>query len=602
MNPALAMLAAGLVTAATAPLAARLARRLGMVNRPKADRWSQRVTPLLGGVAFMAGFLAAALSALPVGDPRVRAVLAGALLLFVVGVLDDRVGMRPSTKLAAQLAAAAILVQGGVVVELPGRLVLGIPLTVFWVVGITNALNLLDNMDGLASGVGAIGALVLAAFGAAAGAVVAPIPWLTTLALCIAGAALGFLPWNVSPARQFLGDAGSLPLGFLLAAAGILGTYRDAGNVFLVLVAPVFVLGVPILDTTLVTLVRKFHGRRVSQGGRDHLSHRLVALGMSERKAVAVLWAVSAGLGAAALLVSPDPRHLPGMGSMVLFGLLAAGAAIFGVVLGEVKVYREVAPEETEAAQGAREARAAFLLHARALAVVFLDLGFIVGALAAAHALHYGGRGEGFDRVRFFEALPAVLVAKLLVLQVFGLQRGLWRYFGLRDLAAVGTAVVSGSLLVVAAARFVPGLRGYPDQVLILDGVLLFLFLVGSRSVFRLVVETLAGFPSDGVPVLLVGAGVEGDLALRSLRIRGGVRPVGILDDDAALRGRRFHGIPILGARAGLADVLRAHPEVREVVLASAPDPEVLPTLRDAVHGAGARLVLAPSAHRFTEI
>lgn len=269
MSGLLALAVAGVVTAAAAPLAQAAARRFGLVNVPRADRWSKRSTPLLGGVALFAGFLAATLAFLPLREPRVQAVLAGAALLFAVGLWDDAKHLRPSTKLAAQLAAAAILILGGIEVEIAGRRVFGIPLTILWVVGITNALNLLDNMDGLAGGVGAIGALVMAAFAATTG-----VDWLAPLALAVAGAALGFLPWNVSPARQFLGDAGSLPLGFLLAAVGILGTYREAGNVLLVLAAPVFVLGVPILDTTLVTLVRKFHGRKVSQGGRDHLSHR----------------------------------------------------------------------------------------------------------------------------------------------------------------------------------------------------------------------------------------------------------------------------------------------------------------------------------------
>jgi UDP-GlcNAc:undecaprenyl-phosphate GlcNAc-1-phosphate transferase len=597
--PAVAFVA----TLAAAPLSQALARRCGLVNRPAPDRWSKRETPLLGGVALVAGIaaglaVAALLLDVPFGGPRARAVLAGAVLMFAVGAWDDVKGVRPATKLAAQVAAAAILVLGGVKVELAGRDILGIPLTIFWVVGITNALNLLDNMDGLASGVGAIAALVLAAFGAASG-----VEWLPAVALSVAGAALGFLPWNVSPARQFLGDAGSLPFGFLLAAAGILGTYRDAGNVLLVLVAPVFVLGVPILDTTLVTLVRKFHGRKVSQGGRDHLSHRLVALGMSERRAVAVLWVVAAVLGGVALLAAPQGKDEVNTETMVIFGLAAAGAAIFGVVLGEVKIYHAIDDAAGEQAERAREKRDLFLFYFRAVAVVFLDLLFVAAAYTAAHALRFGGRGEPFDRIRFFEGLPVVIVAKLVALQAFGLQRGFWRYFGLRDLASVGSAVAAGSILTVLGLGFIYGWSaGFSRYVLVLDAVLLFLFLVGSRAVFRLVVEHLAGFPDDGVPVLLVGAGVEGDLALRALRIRGGVRPVGILDADPSLRGRAFHGIPILGRPEDLEKVLAGNGAVKEVVLARAEEPGEQERLRAVARAAGAKLLLAPTALRFTEI
>ncbi len=600
MTEAVPFLVAAAASAALALPAQRLARRFGMVSVPRSDRWSKKETPLLGGAALFAGFLAAALVALPLGDRRVQGILAGAALLFAVGLWDDARGLRPTTKLAAQLAAASILVLAGIEVEILGRRVLGIPLTLFWVVGITNALNLLDNMDGLASGVGAIAALVLAAFGATTG-----VPWLAALALGVAGAAVGFLPWNVSPARQFLGDSGSLVLGFLLSAAGILGTYREAGNVLLVLAAPVFVLGVPILDTTLVTLARKFHGRKVSEGGKDHLSHRLVALGMSERRAVAVLWAVAAGFGAVALWASPAVGRGVAFGSVVLFGLAAAGAAIFGVVLGEVKVYHAVPLENGARAERAREVRNAFLYYFRAVAVVFLDLGFVVGALAAAHALRFGGKGDPFDQERFFEALPVVIVARMAALQALGLQRGFWRYFGLRDLAAVGTATALGTALTAGGLWLLYGHRGFlgfSSYVLLLDAILFFLFLVGSRSMFRLVVENLGGFPEDGTPVLLVGGGAEGDLALRSLRLRGGVRPVGILDGDPLLRGRHFHGVPILGTPEDLAAVLAERSEVREVILSKAPEPEAQERLRAAARAAGAKLLLAPSAHRFAEI
>jgi UDP-GlcNAc:undecaprenyl-phosphate GlcNAc-1-phosphate transferase len=582
-------------TVLLAPVFQAVARRVGMISIPKPDRWSKRETPLLGGAALFVGFLAAAAIALPLGNPRVRAVLAGAGLMFAVGLWDDARRLKPGTKLAAQVAAAAILVLGGIEVEVVGRRVLGIPLTFLWIIGITNALNLLDNMDGLASGVGAIAALVLAAFGAASG-----VEWLTPLALAVAGAALGFLPWNVNPARQFLGDAGSLPLGFLLAAAGILGTYREAGNVLLVLVAPVFVLGVPILDTTLVTLVRKFHGRKVSEGGKDHLSHRLVALGMSERKAVAVLWAVAAALGAVALWASPGVKAPWDIGTFVLFGLAAACAAIFGVVLGEVKVYKHV-PAENGAAVRERETRDAFLYYFRAVGVVLLDLAFVAGAYAGAHALRFGGRGDPYAQIRFFEALPVVILAKFVALQAFGLQKGFWRYFGLRDLAAVGKAVAAGSLLAAAGIAVGYGIAGYV-RVLVLDAVLLFLFLVGSRAIFRLVVEQLAGFPEDGTPVVLVGAGAAGDMALRSLRVRGGVRPVAVVDPDPSLKGLTFHGIPIVGTPSDLEAVLARSGTVAEIVLAQAPEPADQERLRAVARAAGAKLLLAPTAGRFTEI
>ena len=302
-----------------------------------------------------------------------------------------------------------------------------------------------------------------------------------------------------------------------------------------------------------------------------------------------------------ALLVSGEVRDVgPGTG-ILLLGLLAAGAAIFGVVLGEVKVYHAVPAENGRAARAA-ETRQAFLYYLRAMAVVLLDLGFVAAAFTGAHLLRFDGKGEPWAQTRYFEALPIVVVAKLVALQVFGLQKGFWRYFGLRDLAAVGKGVVAGSALAAAGLAAAFGWAGFSKPLMVLDAILLFLLLVGSRSLFRVVVEHLGGFPEDGTPVLLVGAGAEGDLALRSLRIRGGVRPVGVLDADPRTRGRFFHGLPVLGTPEDLEKVLRERPAVKEVVLARAAEPEEQERVRAVVRAAGARLLLAPTAMTFTEI
>jgi FlaA1/EpsC-like NDP-sugar epimerase len=166
----------------------------------------------------------------------------------------------------------------------------------------------------------------------------------------------------------------------------------------------------------------------------------------------------------------------------------------------------------------------------------------------------------------------------------------------------VAKGVVAGSALAAAGLTLVFGWAGFSKPLMVLDAILLFLLLVGSRALFRIVIEHLAGFPEDGVPILLVGAGAEGDLALRSLRIRGGVRPVGVLDEDPRTRGRFFHGLPVLGTPADLERVLRERPAVKEVVLARASEPAEQERVREVARAAGAKLMLAPTALRFTEI
>ena len=219
---ALAALGAALLT----PLVIRLAWRLGALAQPRADRWHQRPTALLGGTALYAASVTTALLMLATAFPPGRAaqtrllgLWAGATLVFALGLIDDRRGLGPTAKLAGEAAAACLLMSAGTRFTGVLPVWLAAPLTLFWVVGITNAVNLLDNMDGVVAGVAAVAALALAAGGAAArqGEVV-------VLALCLAGACCGFLCYNFHPARIFMGDCGSLFLGFMLSALALAGT------------------------------------------------------------------------------------------------------------------------------------------------------------------------------------------------------------------------------------------------------------------------------------------------------------------------------------------------------------------------------------------
>src|SRR6185312_11519851 len=201
----------------------------------------------------------------------------------------------PLPKLAAQLGAAAIVLSTGTSVQIVHTHWIGIPLGVLWLVGMTNAFNLLDNMDGLAGSL----AVIAAVFFALSAAIQGDATLVLVMSLALAGAVAGFLPFNLRPGRRaltWMGDSGSQLIGFTLAALGLASSYTVASSTVATLVLPVLVLAVPILDTTLVTIVRLLDGRPVSQGGRDHSSHRLVYLGLSEATAVILLALVSATL------------------------------------------------------------------------------------------------------------------------------------------------------------------------------------------------------------------------------------------------------------------------------------------------------------------
>jgi UDP-GlcNAc:undecaprenyl-phosphate GlcNAc-1-phosphate transferase len=280
------------------PLLRHLAGRTGVVDRPGGHKLHLQPMPLLGGLAMYAAVMLALLVLDRFYVRQSASILIGATLVSFLGLWDDRRGMRPLIKLAGQLWAAGILVVAGINIQLFDSHIGNGLVTLIWVVGITNSMNFLDNMDGLAGGVAAIASatfLVLALLNGQA--LVAP------LAAALLGASVGFLRYNLNPASIFMGDSGSLFLGYALAATAI--KLRFPGNTPEVTwMVPVIVLGVPVFDTGLVLLSRLRRGvNPFTTGGHDHLSHRLAA-STSRRQAVVRIWALALGLGLLGVIVS----------------------------------------------------------------------------------------------------------------------------------------------------------------------------------------------------------------------------------------------------------------------------------------------------------
>lgn len=308
------------------------ASRYGFVAKPKSDRWHKRPTAMLGGAAIFAATLLAFAAFVP-KQPKFLVLLVGSTFLFLVGLLDDMLNIKPYQKLVGQMMGAVFVVGFGLVLPLTGNQLFDIWITVFWLVAITNAVNLLDNMDGLAAGIAAIAAISMA-IGFAANGQSAEL-LMTTVFI---GALIGFLIFNFNPASIFMGDCGSMFVGFLLASSVLIGnTGGQSRGIFTILAVPVLILFVPIFDTTLVTVLRKMWGRKASQGGRDHTSHRLVALGLSERAAVLMIYGFAGCAGLLSLIVS----SLETTESLILIGLFTVILAIIGVYLSKVKVYEE---------------------------------------------------------------------------------------------------------------------------------------------------------------------------------------------------------------------------------------------------------------------
>jgi len=306
------------------PLARRLAMRAGITDAPSAHKVHTRPTPLLGGLAiYAAAMLALALFG-GTTVAQLAGILAGGTVVAMIGMWDDRRPLRPILKLAGQVVCAVALIASGVHVQLvagpligPGLGLVDALLTVVWVVAVTNAMNFMDNMDGVLGGVAAVAAATLVLLANASGQqLVAP------LAAAVLGASLGFLVYNFNPATIFMGDGGSLFLGFVLAALGIKLRFpgRSPDVTWMV---PVLVLAVPLFDLALVVMSRT--RRRVNPfttGGQDHLSHRLVRRGASPHEAAQSIWLLGCAAGGLAIFVS-DARRLEGW--LVLAGVAALG-------------------------------------------------------------------------------------------------------------------------------------------------------------------------------------------------------------------------------------------------------------------------------------
>lgn len=546
LAPSLAALLVGaLVAAVSTPLCARLAAARGLVVRPRADRWHTRPTPLLGGLAMGLGVAIATALVAPEGGDRLPFVVIGAGVALALGLLDDIRHLAPSTKLVGQVLAGGVLVVGGVRFELIPFEPLAFLVTVIWVVVLMNAINLMDNMDGLAAGIVAIAGVMLAL--TASGST----PAAAIVAAATTGAALGFLIHNFHPARVFMGDAGSMLLGYLLAAATLLHTATGAANVAVALIGPLIVLGLPIFDTALVMGSRLWSGLPVSRGGRDHASHRLAALGLPDRTAVLFLYCVAGALAALGLV-------LDAVSELVL--PLAALAVSLLALLGLFLLESERSAAAADSARGR-------LLRGLSTYVRFgfevgLDLLFLTTAYYVAYLIRFEGQPQGIWLPVFMRSVPFVVGLQLVALVLLGVYRTLWRYLGISDVTAIVRAVAAGSAVATAAVLLLDRIEGYSRAVFVLDAILAVVLLAGSRAFVLWLRHWAAARPrSGGRRVLIVGANDAGAAAARLLaRTRDATYvAVGFLDDDPGKRYRQIGGVRVVGTTSELESVLARH-------------------------------------------
>lgn len=296
---------------AITPLAKKWAKKVGAIDIPKDDRRVHvKPTPLLGGLAIYFASILGIIIFIPL-DRRIAGIIAGATVIVACGYYDDIKSLKAKTKFLFQILAALIVIYGGVeinrftnpLVFISGRKwielgILSYPVTLLWIVGLTNAFNLIDGLDGLAAGVSVISSMTLFAAAILLGPEQQYVPVITAI---IAGSTLGFLPYNFNPAKIFMGDTGAMFLGYMLSVISAIGVLKSATA--LAILIPVFAMGLPIIDTIFAMIRRAARGKSVAEADNGHLHHKLIEKGYSQKEAVLTLYSISAVLGIGAVAI-----------------------------------------------------------------------------------------------------------------------------------------------------------------------------------------------------------------------------------------------------------------------------------------------------------
>jgi len=534
------------------PAVRSIAIKAAWVAAPRNDRWHRQPTALMGGVAifsaillpllFMADFKSVVVQLFRQNGfgplPSLSAVIImGAIFLFFLGLFDDLREVKPHNKLIAQILAASLVVFLGFRLHWFASLTLDTMATLFWIVGLTNAFNLIDNMDGLCAGIGVVACSSLAALFYSAD------QESFMIALVLAGAMSGFLIYNVNPAKIFMGDCGSLVIGFSVCVLTLSFSEMPGATSIARIAVPVLILLVPIVDTTLVTVIRTLSGRKASMGGRDHTSHRLILMGFSEKKAVLLLCGAGAIAGVAAVFVSrQDSITSP----VVLVPILMA-ITLLSVYLSQLRVY----PEKEFSLLRNRSFTPILmeLTYKRQILLVVLDATLIAFSYYMSYRLRFDGEAFSYYFKFFLRSLPAVIACKMMIFLWMGIYRSIWGFISTNDISLHIKASIIGSLVSVAAITFLYRFQAFSKGIFLIDLLFTTCLLLGVRASFRIFLETLNRRTLSGERVVIYGAGRAGELLLREIlnNKQLKVKPVGFVDDDALKKGRKIQGFPIIG-------------------------------------------------------
>jgi len=532
------------------PIIKKIAHKNGWLAYPKKDRWHNLPTPYMGGIAIYLAIIVPMIVAsdfsyinillksdLAESIPPINIILIpGISFMFLLGIIDDIKGLKPHTKLIGQIMAASMVAFAGYRLNWSSSLTIDTIITIIWIAGITNAFNLLDNMDGLCAGSGFFASVTLAFLFNNS-------PDISICCFIICGALLAFLIFNFNPASIFMGDCGSLTIGFSLSTLCLSYTDISQNNNFSIFLIPILTFIVPIIDTTLVTFVRILSGRKAYIGGKDHTSHRLVLMGFSEKGAVIVLYGISFTSGLAALFVQTHDSFT----SPIVVIPLITSIILLTSYLTQIRVYPE---KEFCMLRGRRFSPfLEYLAIKRQIFFVILDFCIIAFSYYLSYKIRFSGSEFSFYFKIFLNSLPAVIVCKFVAFYYSDIYKGIWNYLTITDIAIFIKASFLGSLFAVSIVTFLYRFEYFSKGIFIIDYILTTSIIAGVRVSFRFFAETMNRKTLDGENVIIYGAGKGGEILIREILSNKSlkIKPLGFIDDNVMKVGKKLQGYPIIG-------------------------------------------------------
>lgn len=534
-------LGTGLLSAVLTWVLIRYSVPLKLTAPPAADRWHKIPTPSSGGVAIL---LACGFVYISAFRGQFTPIAVGALVLGVLGFVDDRLKLKPLPKLAIQIGVAGWMIASGYVFPASPWPVVNAAFSLVWIIGITNAFNLIDNMDGLCAGVTIITAVFRIGIGIGKG--------FTTeagLFAVIAGGFAGFLLFNYKPARIFMGDTGSMLAGFTLATLSLASPLAHTKVLAAELAYPALTFLYPIFDTTLVSVLRRAAGRPISVGGRDHSSHRLASMGMSERKVVWILWLLTALGGFAGLLIQWLPLVVVAAAALLVLLLTS-----FGIFLATLPSY--ALPIETTVLGDSRLRK--WVPSLRAAVTVLVDVLIAGIALFLAFLLRGKGALSPVQISVFLYALPAMMFCHGLFCLLGRVYAITWGSFSRGDAMRL-FSVISVSAILAYGIMEMFGIRNFPRGTLLIYVVLCEILSVALRISLRVFQDMFAGpiHEAGHRRVAIFGLSTDSEVFARFVSDYPalGVKPVLFIDYDTVSDGMKVRAIPVRCCRGRLVEL-----------------------------------------------